>query len=73
MIPLSVIKDYRTDQSGRMRNLMTWFLNLVMQLKTLQQAGADRHERTETWTAHRYGTRDRSLRTRYGDITHTKP
>ncbi|NLX48862.1 MAG: hypothetical protein GXY82_03100 [Methanospirillum sp.] len=56
-----------------MRNLMTWFLNLVMQLKTLQQAGADRHERTETWTAHRYGTRDRSLRTRYGDITHTKP
>jgi len=73
MIPLSAIDDYLNDQSEGMRNLVTWFLNLVMQLEALQQAGADRHERTETRTAHRNGTRDRSLRTRYGDITLTKP
>lgn len=73
MIPLSVIEDYLSDQSEGMRNLITWFLNLVMQLEALHQAGADRHERTETRTAHRNGTRDRSLRTRYGDVTLTKP
>jgi transposase-like protein len=73
MIPLSVIEDYLSDQSEGMRNLITWFLNLVMQLEALQQAGAERHERTETRTAHRNGTRDRSLRTRYGDVTLTKP
>jgi len=56
-----------------MRNLTTWFLNLVMQLEALHQAGADRHERTATRTAHRNGTLDRSLRTRYGDYTLTKP
>ena len=73
MIPLSVIEDYLADQNDGMRTVITWFLNLVMQLEALQQAGADRHERTETRTAHRNGTRDRSLRTRYGDITLTKP
>ena len=31
-----------------MQNLTTQFLNLVMQLVALQQARADRHERTET-------------------------
>lgn len=44
----------------------------VMQLEALQQAGADRHERTATRTAHRNGTRDRSFVTRYGDITLSK-
>ena len=44
-----------------------------MQLEALQQAGADRHERTATRTAHRNGTRDRSLVTRYGELTLSKP
>ncbi len=43
MIPLSCIEDYRTDQSEGMRCVITWFLNLVMQLEVLQQTGADRH------------------------------
>ena len=72
MIPLSCIEDYLTDQSEGMCAVITWFLNLVMQLEALQQAGADRHERTATWTAHRNGTRDRTLVTRYGDLVLTK-
>lgn len=73
MIPLSVIEDYRTDQSEGMRNLITWFLNLVRQLGALQQTDADRHERTASRTGHRNDNRDRSFRARYGDVTLTKP
>jgi len=73
MIPLSIIEDFLTDQSEGMRAVITWFLNLVMQLEALQQAGADRHERTPTRTAHRNGTRDRTLVTRYGDLVLAKP
>lgn len=36
MIPLSVIEDYLTDQPEGMRSLITWFLNLVMQMEALQ-------------------------------------
>ena len=73
MIPLSCIEDYLSDQSEGMRGVITWFLNLVMQLEALQQAGADRHERTPARTAHRNGTRDRTLVTRYGDLVLAKP
>ena len=73
MIPLSIIEDYLSDQSEGMRAVITWFLNLVMQLEALQQAGADRHERTPPRTAHRNGTRDRTLVTRYGDLVLAKP
>lgn len=73
MIPLSIIEDYLSDQSEGMRAVITWFLNLVMQLEALQQAGADRHERTPTRTAHRNGTRDRSLVTRCGNVVLSKP
>ena len=73
MIPLSIIEDYLVDQSEGMRHLITWFLNLVMQLEALEQAGAGPYERTETRQAHRNGTRDRTLRTRCGDITLAKP
>lgn len=53
MIPLPILEDYLADQFEGMRNFITWFLNLVMQLEALKQAGADLHERTETRTAHR--------------------
>lgn len=73
MIPLSIIEDYLVDQSEGMRHLITWFLNLVMQLEALEQAGAGPYERTEARLAHRNGTRDRTLRTRWGDVTLAKP
>lgn len=43
-----------------------------MQLEALQQAGADRCERTPARTAYRYRTRDRTLVTRYGDVVPLK-
>jgi len=36
-----------------MRNSVTWFLNFVMQIEAIQQAGADPYERTNTRNAHR--------------------
>ena len=56
-----------------MRSLITWFLNLVMQLEAHQQAGANPYERTSARNCHRNGSRSRSLTTRYGDVTLTKP
>ncbi len=73
MIPLSIIDDYFTDHSEGMRNLITWFLNLVMQLEALQQAGAEAYERTDTRLCYRNGFKDRSLVTRFGDISLKKP
>ena len=73
MIPLSIIEDYLSDQSEGMRSLITWFLNLVMQLEALQQAGAEAYERTDTRLCHRNGSKDRSLVTRFGDISLKKP
>lgn len=73
MIPLSFIEDYLSDKEEGMRSLITWFLNLVMQLEAHQQAGANPYERTSTRNCHRNGSRSRSLTTRYGDVTLTKP
>lgn len=73
MIPLSIIDDYFTDQSEGMRSLITWFLNLVMQLEALQQAGAEAYERTDSRLCYRNGSKDRSLVTRFGDISLKKP
>ena len=73
MIPLSCIEDYLSDQNEGMRSLITWFLNLVMQLEALQQAGAEVYERTDARVCHRNGSKDRSLVTRFGDISLKKP
>ena len=73
MIPLSCIEDYLSDQNDGMQALITWFLNLVMQLEALQQAGAEVYERTDARVCHRNGSKDRSLVTRFGDISLKKP
>ena len=73
MIPLSFIEDYLSDKDEGMRSLITWFLNLVMQIEAHQQAGANPYERTATRNCHRNGSRSRSLTTRYGDVNLTKP
>ena len=56
-----------------MRNLITAFFNQVMLVEALQQAGAIPYERTDTRKAHRNGYKDRSLKTRHGEITLQKP
>ena len=54
-----------------MRSLITWFLNLGMQIEAHQQAGANPYERTAARNCYRRGSR--SLTTRYGDVNLTKP
>ena len=73
MIPLSIIDVFFSDRSEGMRSLITWFLNLVMQLEALQQAGDEAYERTDSRLCHRNGSKDRSLVTRFGDISLKKP
>lgn len=44
-----------------------------MQIEALHQVGADPYERTESRKAQRNGYKDRSLKTRYGEISLKKP
>lgn len=70
---LALIADYLSDQEEGMKNLITWFLNQVMFMEALQQAGAAQYERTDARKAYRNGYKDRSLKTRYGELTLRKP
>jgi putative transposase len=40
-----LIQDYLGDKDEGLRSLVTFFLNLVMQYESEQQAGAKRYER----------------------------
>ena len=73
MIPTDLMEDYLIDQNDGLKKLLTWFLNLVMQLEALQQAGAEPYQRVESRKAHRNGYKERSLKTRCGEITLKKP
>ncbi len=73
MIPLSVIENHLCDQNDCKQSLITWFLNLVMQLEAERQAGATAYERTATRTCHRNGYKDRPLLTRIGEVILKKP
>ena len=73
MDTLDLIADYLSDQEEGMKNLIAAFLNKVMIVEALQQAGAIPYERTDSRKAHRNGYKDRSLKTRYGEMTLRKP
>ena len=68
MIPLDLVQHYFNDNDQAMRDLLTWFLNQIMQSEATQQAGASHYERTDTRGLHRNGYKDRSLKTRYGQV-----
>jgi putative transposase len=70
---LDLLQDYLVDQEEGMKNLLIWFLNLVMQLEALQQVGAEPYQRIDTRKAHRNGYKERTLKTRVGEITLQKP
>jgi len=55
----SLIKDYLVDQKDGTRQLITWFLNLVMEEEALLQAGAHRYELTDSRKASRNGYKPR--------------
>ena len=56
-----------------MQQLITWFLNDVMNEEVAQQAGVPKHARSSSRRAHRNGYRSRSLKTRFGDLMLQKP
>jgi transposase-like protein len=73
MIPIDILEDYLIDQDDGLKKLLTWFLNLVMQLEAMQQVGAEHYQRAESREAHRNGYKNRSLKTRVGEIQLKKP
>jgi putative transposase len=73
MEPYALLTDYLVDSNSGLKQLFTWFLNLVMQLEANQQACADPYERSDQRKAHRNGTRQRSLKTRVGELSLDKP
>lgn len=68
-----VVRNYLTADEDGMKHLLTWFLNEVMQEEASQQAGAGRYQRTGSRRTYRNGHRDRTLKTRYGELVLTKP
>ena len=73
MIPIQLLEDYLADQEDGLKQLLTWFLNLVMQLEAMQQSGAEPYQRTGSRRAHRNGYKERSLKTRVGELILRKP
>ena len=68
-----LVVNYLTDNEEGMRNVITWFLNEVMQREADELAGAGRYERTGSRRTYRNGTRSRSLKSRYGSLSLDKP
>lgn len=73
MIPNEFLKDYLYDQEDGLKKLLTWFLNLVMQLEAIEQIDAEPYERVESRKAHRNGYKERSLKTSVGELRLKKP
>ncbi len=40
-----LLADYLVDSEDALRTLITWFLNQVMEIETLQQSGAEKNAR----------------------------
>ena len=68
-----IVLNYFTDNEKGIQQLITWFLNDVMNEEVAQQAGVPRHARSSSRRAYRNGYRSRSLKTRFGDISLQKP
>jgi transposase-like protein len=73
MSNLELIEDYLIDRNGGMKNLITWFLNQVMQQEALNQIKAQPYERTDQRRARRNGIRKRTLKTIHGNVILDKP
>jgi transposase-like protein len=68
-----IVLNYLTDNEKAMQELITWFLNDEMKKEISQRADASRYTRTSTRRAHRNGYRERSLKTRFGELNLQKP
>jgi putative transposase len=61
------------DQEDGLKKLLTWFLNLVMQLEAMEQLDAEPYQRVGSRKAYRNGYKERSLKTRVGQLKLRKP
>jgi transposase-like protein len=68
-----LIEDYLVDRNEGMKNVITWFLNQVMQQEALNQIKARPYERTDQRRAQRNGIRKRSIKTIHGEVILDKP
>ena len=68
-----IVLNYLTDNEKGMQQLITWFLNDVMNEEVAQQAGVLRYARSSSRRAHRNGYRSRSLKTWFGELSLLKP
>ena len=73
MIPIEFLEDYLIDQEDGLKKLLTWFLNFVMQLEAMEQIDAEPYQRVDSRKAHRNGYKERSLKTRVGELKLNKP
>jgi transposase-like protein len=73
MIPKELLEDYFIDQEDGLKKLLTWFLNLVMQFEAMEQIDAEPYQRIGSRKAHRNGYKERSLKTRVGELRLKKP
>ena len=68
-LPGEIILQFLQDNEEGIRQILTWFLNTIMEYEAQLQAGA----RTPSRKAHRNGYRKRTLKTRYGTLELLKP
>jgi len=73
MESLEPILNYLVDPNGGLKQVITEFLNAVMQYEAYQQSGVLPYERSPQRKAHRNGTRSRTLKSRVGEIILEKP
>jgi transposase-like protein len=73
MISKDLLEDYFIDQEDGLKKLLTWFLNLVMQFEAMEQIDAEPYQRVGSRKAHRNGYKERSLKTRVGELRLKKP
>src|SRR3954463_4092535 len=67
---LELSEALRTADSGElMRRLLHTMLQALIDAEATAQIGAERHERTDTRTTQRNGTRDKLVATTAGDLT----
>jgi transposase-like protein len=61
------------DQEDGLKKLLTWFLNLVVQFEAMEQIDAEPYQRVGSRKAHRNGYKERSLKTRVGELKLKEP
>jgi len=72
-LPGEIILQFFQDNEEGIRQILTWFLNAIMEYEAQLQAGATHYERTTSRKAHRNGYRKRTLKTRCGALELLKP